>query len=98
MVSLIVLGAAGAFDGSIILRSKYEDQEYFMKTLVHESFHASCFTVGLQLDHQVEEVLAVTSERLFISALQVLAGLALEMEEEPVKKTRGRPKGSKNKK
>jgi hypothetical protein len=93
-------GALGMFDGNIILRAEYSDHEEFIKTLVHESFHASCYTVGLQLDIQIEEVLAVTSERLFISMSQKLSEVFMGMEEseseEEAKKPRGRPKGSKN--
>lgn len=92
------MGAAGLFDGNIILRSKYESQEYFMTVLVHETFHAHCYTVGLQLDQQIEEVLATTSERLFMSALKALSHCAMIDEESEPKKPRGRPKGSKNKK
>ena len=92
------MGALGLYDGSITLRAVYEDHEIFMKTLVHEAFHAHCHTVGLQLDIQIEEVLAVTSERLFMSVTRALSQVfCAEPEEEP-KKPRGRPKGSKNKK
>ena len=91
------MGALGLFDGAIILRSEYDSHELFMKTLVHESFHASCYNVGLQLDIQIEEVLAVTSERLFMSMSNTFHDVFSEPEAAP-KKSRGRPKGSKNKK
>jgi hypothetical protein len=95
------MSALGLFDGGIVLREYYEDHEQFIKTLVHEMFHAHCYTVGLQLDIQIEEVLAVTSERLFISVTQTLTEMFHKVVEEPeveVKRPRGRPKGSKNRK
>lgn len=93
------MNALGLYDGSIVLREYYEDHEQFIKTLVHESFHAHCHTVGLQLDIQIEEVLAVTSERLFMSMTHKFTEMFMVMAEEKVeKKPRGRPKGSKNRK
>jgi hypothetical protein len=93
------MGALGMFDGSIVLRSTYDSHELFMKTLVHESFHASCYTVGLQLDVQIEEVLATTSERLFMSMSNTFHDVFTEnipeveeMLEEKPKRGRGRPR------
>ena len=90
------MGALGLFDGVIVLREEYEDHGMFMKTLVHEMFHAHCHTIGLQLDIQIEEVLATTSERLFVSASQTFAEIFSPMvadeEGEPVKRGRGRPR------
>lgn len=82
-----MLGASGLYDGTIVLRAEYEDHELFMKTLVHEAFHASCYTVGLQLDVQIEEVLATTSERLFISMTQTMSELFSEIMEKEESKT-----------
>ena len=66
--------AYGMYDREFIyLRTQYDTYETFICTLVHESFHAHCHIVGLQLDLQVEEVLAVTSERLFESMRKVLS-------------------------
>lgn len=65
--------AYGLYDREFIyLRRDYESYELFVNTLVHEVFHAHCHIVGLQLDLQVEEVLAVTTERLFDSILDSL--------------------------
>ena len=71
--------AYGLYDGTIVLRSKYENHVDFMKTLAHESFHATCAISGLQLDLQIEEVMATSAERMFVSLTQTLAEMYSDM-------------------
>ena len=74
-------GAYGLYDGKIILRSKYPSHVDFIRTLAHESFHASCNILGLQLDLQVEEVLATANERMFVSLTGTLSELFSDHQE-----------------
>lgn len=52
-------GTLGIYtDEEIHLRSKFTDEEQETNTLVHETIHAICERLGLQLDNTVEEVIA----------------------------------------
>ena len=76
----------------IILREEYESANDFIKTLVHETMHAHCHIVGLQLDLQVEEVIATTTERLFTTVTyklqEVLADVIKESKKKQSKKNK----------
>ncbi len=87
--------AFGLFDGEkIILREEYRHVQDFIKTLTHETMHAHCHIVGLQLETQVEEVIATTAERLFTTVTMTLHKVFHELEASLDDK----PKKKKNKK
>lgn len=72
-------GALGLYgEGVITLRSKYACPEDFINTLTHETMHAHCHIVGLQLDLQIEEVIATTTERVFNTVTKTLHALFTE--------------------
>ena len=87
--------AYGLFDGTIVLRSKYESHIAFMQTLAHEAFHASCAISGLQLDLQIEEVMATSAERMFVSLTETLSDMYSEMYAEEAKKAEKKVKDKK---
>ncbi len=90
--------AYGLFDGTIVLRSKYENHVDFMKTLSHEAFHASCAISGLQLDLQIEEVMATSSERLFVSLTETLSDMYSQLYAEEAQEAAKAKKKTKKKK
>lgn len=44
----------------IYLRSYYKNRKEYLRVLRHETIHALCDSLGIQLDHHVEETLAHT--------------------------------------
>lgn len=52
-------------DGKIILKSVYEDKKHYKRVFFHECFHALCYELGCQLDHNMEETLAHTVSTMF---------------------------------
>ena len=52
-------GADGLYkDNVIYLLEEYADRKSYRDVYVHESFHALCDILGLQLDMHTEEILA----------------------------------------
>lgn len=52
-------GADGLYDGGkIYLRSTYHNEKEYLLVFRHECIHALCEALGVQLDTNVEEVLA----------------------------------------
>lgn len=43
---------------TIYLRSEYKSIQEYQRVFRHECFHALCELLGVQLDHQTEEILA----------------------------------------
>lgn len=43
---------------TIYLKSSYSSREEYKRVYAHECFHALCDTLGVQLDHNLEEILA----------------------------------------
>lgn len=55
----LVPNDAGEYLNKIIyMRTEYESQEMLDCTIVHEMFHALCDRLGIQLDFNLEEILA----------------------------------------
>lgn len=71
------LGADGYYSvgqNAIVLRSEYGSYHRFLVVLSHEILHSHFDTLGTQLDHTLEEVLATTIS-------ENLAGLFLALDE-----------------
>lgn len=53
--------ADGLYTGqTIILRSQYDTIKEYLRVYRHECIHALCDSLGIQLDHNLEEILAHT--------------------------------------
>lgn len=60
-VKLATHGAMGIFSNdTITLASEYDGSAAFVDTFSHECMHALCSVLGVQLDPQLEEVIANT--------------------------------------
>lgn len=51
--------ADGLYSGkTIYLKSSYQDVKEYLRVYRHECIHALCDSLGIQLDHNLEEILA----------------------------------------
>ena len=68
-------GADGLYeDYKIYLKEEYEDFGYFLEVLNHESFHALCEILGIQLDIHTEEILANTMSKVSSTMFNAFLG------------------------
>ena len=70
----------------IVLRSQYPDFERYTTVVMHESIHALCDVLGVQLPLSTEEIFATTISETMVEIISVLLGEESEEtpEDEPV--------------
>ena len=93
---LIAAGNFGQYcpmSKSITMLESYPDQETHDNTIIHELVHALCRRIGIQLDHQTEEILAETLGILVSENFRLIPrDLEGEPSEDPKEETQVEPK------
>ncbi len=54
---------------TIYLKSSYDTRDQYRITYLHECFHALCDVLGVQLDHNLEEILAHRVSTMVVSEI-----------------------------